>query len=307
MKKSILLILILMFTAFIFSGCMTKEKEEQFFIGETMPYEDVDVIVNSVFEQKINSGDYTGKYKLKVFITLKNFQTKDFKFPYSDVYIKTADTNQKYEVSYGFNDILGHTIMSGASESFELSFYTPYSLNEKKFVIVFDWGLLSSEKEYFLYMRNGNNYIGFDESQEKKYYLYDMQTFDDIEYTFNKFQKTNSIPSTLGGYIKPDDNDSSFFAVKIHIKNNSTTTKNLYLSDWSIIMDETSAVYTARNYVFQYDSLSGESLQPYEEKTYLIIFQVPNSVINKNFSLRYRYEDTLLSGDKYTYWSMREK
>ncbi len=139
--------------AFIIANSSDSENQG-YYIGDVMKYENVDVLVKSVSEEDITSGEHSGQKKVVVSVTLKNNKLEDFDFPYSDIYIKTQDIGQKYEVNCGLNYLLGDVIISGVSKTYSMSFYTPYSISEKNFIIVFDWGWFSEEKEYHLYSRN---------------------------------------------------------------------------------------------------------------------------------------------------------
>lgn len=178
MKKfvllSIIFILVLSFAGCSFFGedesdNSSNNNAKNFYIGEVMAYEDVKVVVNGLTEKEITTGQNIGCKNIIVSVTISNNKKADFNFPYSDVYIKTVDSNQEYEVSVPFGNLFGDSIMSGASKSYEMEFVTPYSYKDKKFKIMFDWGWLSPEKEYFLYMRDGSNYNGGYKTEEDKY------------------------------------------------------------------------------------------------------------------------------------------
>ena len=161
MKKFLVLILVCC-TLFCCFGCSNTDddKKDNYYIGEILTYEKIDITINSLSEKMISSGEHAGHYQLSVFVSMTNNKSKDFNFDFSDTYIKTENKGQKYEVSYGFDYLLGDVIISGASKEYEIHFYTPYSFKDTNFIIVFDWGILSAEAEYYLYMRDGTKYQG---------------------------------------------------------------------------------------------------------------------------------------------------
>ena len=135
------------------------------YIGDTLRYEDIDITVTGITSQKnenINS-DYYGLNELKVYFTYKNNGTKDFDVSTSDIHIKTEDKGEKYKCTFfsGTQNladaIWGETIIAGAEKSYNITFYVPYSVEEKKFIMCFDWGILSIEQEYHLYLSDGTN------------------------------------------------------------------------------------------------------------------------------------------------------
>ncbi len=153
----------LLFLMVVFlGGCSFDEKKErEFYLGETMDYEDVDIIVTSLSETLVireNEGYDEEQYDLKVVVTVKNNKTKDFKFKYGDVYVKEKNIGAKYEVNIPANHIgyllSGDIIISGAAKTYEMSFYSPYSYKTNKFIMMFDWGYLSAEKGYNLFSRD---------------------------------------------------------------------------------------------------------------------------------------------------------
>lgn len=135
------------------------------YIGDTLRYEDIDITVTGITSQKnenVNS-DYYGLNELKVYFTYKNNGTKDFDVSTSDIHIKTEDKGEKYKCTFfsGTQNladaIWGETIIAGAEKSYNITFYVPYSVEEKKFIMCFDWGILSTEQEYHLYLSDGTN------------------------------------------------------------------------------------------------------------------------------------------------------
>ncbi len=139
-------------------------KDNNYYIGDTLSYKDIDLTVNNIrCIQNIDlSSEEYGLYYITVSITYKNNTKKEFDVHTSDVYIKTTDKGEKYNCSgfsgdKGFIDaLLGETIIAGATKHYDISFYTAYSLETKKYIMCFDWGVFSREQEYHLYLRNNN-------------------------------------------------------------------------------------------------------------------------------------------------------
>jgi len=138
-----------------------------YYIGDTLRYKDIDITVTGITSQKNENAnsDYYGLIELKVFFTYKNNRKKDFEVSTSDIYIKTEDNGEKYECTFfsGIQNISdaiwGESIIAGAEKSYNITFYVPYSVEEKKFIMCFDWGFLSIQQEYHLYNRDGTNAI----------------------------------------------------------------------------------------------------------------------------------------------------
>ena len=150
---------------FSFAGCNVSTPK--YYINETMPYEEIDITVNSLQCIKNNNPDSEryGLFELTISFTLKNNKTKDFNFSFDNIYIKSADKGEKYDYTptgENLGDIigdyfLGEVIIAGATETYNINFYVPYSLEEKKYIMCFDWGFFSEEQEYYLYLRDGTN------------------------------------------------------------------------------------------------------------------------------------------------------
>lgn len=171
MKKIIIFVstFIVCISCIIFPFCAcsdnkpTKPTTPTYYINETMPYEEIDITVNSVKCIKNNNteSDYYGLFDLTISFTLKNNKTKDFHFNFNDINIKTQDKGEKYDYTPSIENLgsifLGETIIAGASKTYNISFYVPYSLEEKKYIMCFDWGVLYKEQEYYLYLRDGTN------------------------------------------------------------------------------------------------------------------------------------------------------
>ena len=155
----------------------TPQNDNNYYVGETMSYEEIDLTVKGlkcVQNNNPNSEEY-GLYYITITVTYTNNTTKEFDVQTSDVYIKTADKGEKYDCS-GFSGdkglidaLLGESIIAGATKTYDISFYTAYSLEEKKYIMCFDWGFFSEEKEYYLYLSDGTNasYEDKTESEEE--------------------------------------------------------------------------------------------------------------------------------------------
>ena len=103
MKKilSVLLSLIMLFSIVACdnggTGIENEEKSHNFYVGETMSYDDIDVTVDSISETQysISSTNENG-YTIKVTFTLKNNKTEEFSVDDDCFDIRTEDKNEKY-------------------------------------------------------------------------------------------------------------------------------------------------------------------------------------------------------------------
>lgn len=140
-----------------------------YYLGEILDYKDIYVTVDKVTCELNDNPDseYYGLYRLRVYFTYTNNRTKEFEVKHSNIKLKTEDRGEKYNVvafsAYvGMNAIeqLFHTerVLAGATKSYIVDFYTPYTLNNKRFIITFDWGTWSFAEDYHLYYRDGSNY-----------------------------------------------------------------------------------------------------------------------------------------------------
>ena len=137
------------------------------YIGDTLSYDGIDITVQGVSTKKNENpeSDYYGLTELKVYFTYKNNKTKDFDVSTSDIHIETEDKKEKYDCTTFsatqsiMDAILGETLIPGAEKAYNISFYVPYSIDQKKFSICFDWGFGCKEQVYHLYSRDGSNII----------------------------------------------------------------------------------------------------------------------------------------------------
>lgn len=163
MKKtlSVLLSLIMLFSIVACdnggAGIDNEEKSHNFYVGETMNYDDIDVTVDSISETQysIPSTNENG-YTIKVTFTLKNNKTEEFSVDDDCFDIRTEDKNEKYTTE---QFLFYRSIIAGGQETFWLEFKVPYSMTEKNYIMYFDWGILHSEQKYFLYNRDGSSAI----------------------------------------------------------------------------------------------------------------------------------------------------
>ena len=163
MKKilSVLLSLIMLFSIVACdnegTGIEKEEKSHNFYVGETMSYDDIDVTVDSISETQysISSTNENG-YIIKVTFTLKNNKTEEFSVDNDCFDIRTEDKNEKYTTE---QFLFYRSIIAGGKETFWLEFKVPYSMAEKNYIMYFDWGILHSEQKYFLYNRDGSSAI----------------------------------------------------------------------------------------------------------------------------------------------------
>ena len=133
-----------------------------YYLGETLSYKDVDITVDKVtcgqFEE--SNSAYYGLYKLTVYFTYKNNRTTGFDVHPSNIKLKTEDRGEKYDPKYFSGHILfAETIVPGAQKSYSITFAVPYDIKDKRFIVTFDWGLLSASEDYHLYYRDGSNYV----------------------------------------------------------------------------------------------------------------------------------------------------
>lgn len=141
----------------------SKEKETQYYFGETMQCDEIDFTVSKI--ATIEDIQANSDLKRTMFLfTLKNNKTESFSFQYSDFYLTTEDKGEKYnyvsfDTSLGEiikNEFVGETLLPGETKNFYLMFDTPYMANEKKFILHLQWDSSSNEKKYFLYNRDGS-------------------------------------------------------------------------------------------------------------------------------------------------------
>ncbi len=158
MKKILSLFISLLFL-FSLVACDINGEElpADFYFGETMEYDDIEVTVDSLSESSysIPSTNENG-YTIRVTFTLKNNKTKEFSVDDDCFDIRTEDRNEKYTPE---QILFYRSIIAGGQGTFCLEFKVPYSMLEKNYVMYFDWGLLHTEQKYCLYNRDGSNAI----------------------------------------------------------------------------------------------------------------------------------------------------
>ena len=170
-SKNITAIIVLIIAAIILATAITnvvdanREKKDNaksgYYIGETMRYEDIEITVTDVTSQRVDNeySEYNGFNEIKIYFTYKNDGKEDFTVNPSNVTIKTEDKGEVYNYTSfsASKGILGifssETIIAGTDKTYNITFYTPYSLQAKKFSVVFCWGILYDEQEYHLYQR----------------------------------------------------------------------------------------------------------------------------------------------------------
>lgn len=142
-----------------------NDSEKEYYIGDTVRYEDIDITVTRITCQKNDntSSDYYGLNEIKIYFTYKNVGTKDFDVRASDINIRTESKGEIYNYTEFsatqtiLDAFLDETIIAGAEKTYHITFYVPYSLEETKYTMLFDWGILSNEQEYHLYLSDGTN------------------------------------------------------------------------------------------------------------------------------------------------------
>ena len=121
-------------------------------IGDTISYDGIQIVVNSVSEEK-----YSGKldgYKLTVKFSMKNTTKEDFDFSLDDIYIKTESTESKYERSATWDNFWDNqTLIPGGKYDFEVVYKVPYSLSDENYIMFFDLRYLHSISQCKLYER----------------------------------------------------------------------------------------------------------------------------------------------------------
>ena len=153
--KNLFCLILFICSIFSASACSNNEKLEGFYLTEKMEYDNIDVVVDSVveteyFNQSVNERGYI----IEVTFTLKNNKTKEFSVEDKCFDIRTEDKNEKYTPE---QNSFYRSIIAGGQETYSLDFKVPYSINEKKYVMYFDWGVLHKEQPYHLYIRGSNN------------------------------------------------------------------------------------------------------------------------------------------------------
>lgn len=145
-----------------------SEKDEtkiEYYIGDTVRYEDIDITVTRITCQKNDntSSDHYGLNEIKIYFTYKNVGTKDFNVRASDINIRTESKGEIYNYTEFsatqtiVDAFLDETIIAGTEKPYNITFFVPYSLEETKYTMIFDWGILYDEQEYHLYLSNGSN------------------------------------------------------------------------------------------------------------------------------------------------------
>ena len=179
-KTSMVLILMFAFVSIILVGCsISNDKADDtnanYYIGETMRYDNIDVTILSVSETSSNQN-----YTIKVAFKLTNNNTKEFSFNHNCFDIRTEDKNEIYNTE---QTLFSRSLMAGGTAEYWLEFITPYSITAKNFVMYFDWGVTHKEQPYKLYKR-----------------CYVDKTLD---FQFNEAQNCYYV-NGLGGYDKED-------------------------------------------------------------------------------------------------------
>lgn len=151
------------------------DTNNNFYVGETMNYDNIDVTVDSISETQysLSSNDEKG-YIIKVTFTLKNNGIEEFSVDDDCFDIRTEDKNERYTTE---QFLFHRSIIAGGQETFWLQFKVPYSMTEKNYIMYFDWGFWHNEQAYHLYNRDGTNAItkleetdkNIDTNNEEKY------------------------------------------------------------------------------------------------------------------------------------------
>ena len=190
----------------------TNIEDNNFYVGETMKYDNVDVTVDSISEtQYSQSSNNENGYIIKVTFTLKNNRTEEFSVSDDCFTIRTEDKNEKY-TSEQF--LFYRSIIAGGQETYSLEFKVPYSMAEKNYIMYFDWGWWYTEQAYCLYNRDGTSVISRSEesdtmvesndSEEDYGYLFDSPCpiTIDVEYHTSKQSLIISVTNDSDKQIK---------------------------------------------------------------------------------------------------------
>lgn len=237
MKKITRIFIIFILIIATMTGCSNGNSDisKNVYIGETLQYENIDITVNSISERDEIGGDYSGNKLITISLTLKNNKKKTFDFPYHDIYFKVEDSNERYKVSYGMEYLFGDEIIAGGTKNYEMKFFTPYSYTEKNFIVVFDWGFFSPEKEYFLYMRDGTKFGGeenFDkETTDKEEFYQIAENLQNDVFNIYKEYVYDKITSNMSYSNAQNLVDNCTKQVKTQI---STLSSNLDMSNGSL-------------------------------------------------------------------------
>ena len=128
-----------------------------FYVGETMNYDNIDVTVDSISETQYSlSSNNENGYIIKVTFTLKNNRTEEFSVDDDCFDLRTEDKNERYTTE---QFLFYRSIIAGGQETFWLQFKVPYSMTEKNYIMYFDWGFLHTEQAYHLYNRDGTSAV----------------------------------------------------------------------------------------------------------------------------------------------------
>ena len=152
--KKMLIIIVMLVISITFVGCdfnSYNNDEQRYYLKENMTYDDIVVRVDSVTDTPYtDTHTNTSGFTIKVTFTLKNIGNKEFYFDADNFDIRTEDTNEKYDTEQW---LFTRSLMAGGQATYWLEFITPYSLDQKKFVMYFDWGMFYAEQPYYLYSR----------------------------------------------------------------------------------------------------------------------------------------------------------
>lgn len=148
------LIGIIAIVGFSLFGIFVLGPDKGYYIGDTIKYDNVEIVVTDVSEKVYSSDSFNG-YTLTVNFSMKNKNSEDFKFDLDNIYIKTEDKSEKYEriVYLGDSVLFDETLMPGGNYNYTLSYRVPYSLKDKNYIIFFDLRYLHSISQCKLYER----------------------------------------------------------------------------------------------------------------------------------------------------------
>lgn len=154
------------------------DTNNNFYVGETMNYDNIDVTVDSISETQYSlSSNNENGYIIKVTFTLKNNGTEEFSVDDDCFDLRTEDKNERYTTE---QFLFYRSIIAGGQETFWLQFKVPYSMTEKNYIMYFDWGFLHTEQAYHLYNRDGTAAITKQEEADENIDTNNKEKYENI-------------------------------------------------------------------------------------------------------------------------------
>ena len=124
-----------------------------------------------------------------------------------------------------------------------------------------------------------------DEEQEETEinfcYMDENLIIDDMYYNLYEASIQKTIPNTLGGVI---DTDYYFMYIKIKITNNTRSSKNLYLSNFTL-RSPSGNTYEPTDYIYMFNRMKNAKLGAGFSEKYYIVFEIPKKETNGDYKL----------------------